>query len=72
LISQQSLWLARMLDRLELILRKPARRAEAFWKRASVAARAGVVAGAAIAAEGAAYVAYVAAREVSGAATCAL
>ena len=58
LVAQQSLWLARMLDRLELTLRKLLRKARSCWKRSSTAVRTALVAGTAICAAGAAYVGY--------------
>jgi len=58
LIAQRSLWLARILDRMEPALRKLARKAKRFWKGASLPIRAAVVASAGILAVGAAYVGY--------------
>jgi hypothetical protein len=58
LIAQQSLWLAKVLDRLELLLRKLARKFQSFWKRASTPIRSAVVAGATICAAGVGYLAY--------------
>jgi len=37
LLAQESLWLARRLDRLELVLRRLVRRVSASWKRATPA-----------------------------------
>jgi hypothetical protein len=58
LIAQQSLWLAKVLDRVELLLRKLARKGKSFWKKASTPIRSAVVAGATICACGAGYLAY--------------
>jgi len=58
LIARQSPWLAKRLDRLELVLRRLARRAAASWRRSSVAVRGALVTGAAIGAAGAGYVGY--------------
>lgn len=58
LIARQSLWLAKRLDRLELVLRKLARKARTLWKRSSTAARAAIVAGTTILTAGAGYAGY--------------
>lgn len=58
LIAQQFLFVARALDEVELVLRKLHRKALAFWKKASTAARAAIVGSAALVAAGAAYVAW--------------
>lgn len=59
LVAQQSLWLAKLLDEVELAARKSARLAERFWKAASVPVRALVVLLAACGSAAAAYAAYV-------------
>ena len=58
LIARQSLWLAKRLDRLELLLRRFARKARSVWRRSSVAVRGAVVTAAAIVAAGAGYAGY--------------
>lgn len=59
LLAQQFLWVARGLDRLELLLRKLHRRALAFWKKASNAVRAAILASAALIAAGASFAVYI-------------
>jgi hypothetical protein len=58
LIARQSLWLAKRLDRVELVLRRLARKAAAGWRRSSVAVRGAIVTAAAIGAAGAGYAGY--------------
>ena len=58
LIAQQFLFVARMFDALELLMRRLHRKALAFWKKASTAVRAAVVCSAALVAAGAAYIAW--------------
>ena len=58
LIARQSLWLAKRLDRLELLLRRFARKARSAWRRSSVAVRGAVVTAAVIVAAGAGYASY--------------
>ncbi len=58
LIARQSLWLAKRLDRLELVLRRLARKGKTGWRHASVAARVAIVAATAIVAAGAGYAGY--------------
>lgn len=58
LIAQQFLFVARAFDWLEVRLRELHRACLAFWKEASMALRAAIVASAAVIAAGAAYVAY--------------
>ena len=58
LIARQSLWLAKRLDRLELLLRRLARKARTGWRRSSIAVRGAVVTAAAIGAAGAGYAGY--------------
>lgn len=60
LIAQQFLFVARAFDQLELLLRKLHRAGLAFWKKASTAVRAAIVASAALVAAGATYLAYLA------------
>jgi hypothetical protein len=40
LIARQSLWMAKLLDEVELFLRKATRGARAFWRKASMPVRA--------------------------------
>jgi hypothetical protein len=47
-VAQQSLWLARILDRLELTHRKLLRKARSFWNRSSTGVRTALVAGTAL------------------------
>jgi hypothetical protein len=58
LVAQQFLFVARAFDWLEVLLRKLHRKGLAFWKKATTAVRAAIVASAAVIAAGAAYVAY--------------
>jgi hypothetical protein len=58
LLAQQSLWLAKLLDRLEPVLRRLARRGKAFWKKAAPPLKAALVSGAALVAAAAIYGAY--------------
>ena len=58
LIARQSLWLAKRLDRLELFLRRSARKARTGWRRSSLAARGAIVTAAAVCAAGAGYAGY--------------
>ena len=60
LVAQQSLWLAKLLDRLEPALRRLARRAKAFWKRAAPPLKAALVSGAVLVAAAAVYGGYLA------------
>ena len=59
LIARQSLWLAKRLDRLELVLRRAAQKARTGWRRSSAAVRAAIVAAAVLGAAGAGYAGYV-------------
>lgn len=59
LVARQSLWLAKRLDRLELVLRRLARKAGTGWRRSSAAVRVAIVAVAVIGAAGAGYAGYV-------------
>ena len=59
LVAQQSLWMAKLLDEIELFGRKVFRFGERFWKRASVPIRALVVFVAAAGSGAAGYAAYV-------------
>ncbi len=59
LIAQQFLFVARAFDRLELLLRKLQQGALAFWKKASTAVRAAILASATLVAAGASYVIYI-------------
>ncbi len=58
LLAQQSLWLARVLDQLEPVLRRFARRAKSSWKKAATPLKAAIVSGAALVAAAAIYGAY--------------
>jgi hypothetical protein len=58
LVARQSLSLARMLDRLELQLRRLARNLRRLWKGASTGARAAFLAGCLICAGGVGYLGY--------------
>src|SRR5262245_27920484 len=58
LLAQQSLWLAKLLDRLEPVLRRLARKGEAFWRKAAPPLKAALVSGAALVAAAAIYGAY--------------
>ena len=58
LIARQSLWLAKRLDRLELLLEGFARKARTGWRRSSVAVRGALVTAAAIVVAGAGYAGY--------------
>jgi len=58
LLAQQSRWLARLLDRLEPVLRRLARKGETYWKKAATPVKAAIVSGAALAAAAAIYGAY--------------
>jgi hypothetical protein len=58
LLAQQSLWLAKLLDRLEPVLRRLARKGKAFWKKAAPPLKAALVSGAALVAAAAIYGAY--------------
>ena len=58
LIAQQSLWLAKRLDRFELVMRREARKARSFWKKAAAPAKAAIVSGAVLVASAAVYGAY--------------
>jgi hypothetical protein len=58
LLAQQSLWLARLLDKSELISRKIARRAKDLWKKASIPVRVALVTSGLGLAAGAAWLAY--------------
>ncbi len=58
LIAQQSLWLARLLDRLEPVLLRLARSAKSLWKKAATPVKAVIVSGAALVAAAAIYGAY--------------
>lgn len=59
LLAQESRWLARRLDRMEVLLRRQARRARSFWKRATTLVRAAIASAAVLAGGIAAYAAYV-------------
>ena len=59
LVAQQSLWMARLLDKMEVAARKAARLAERSWKAASIPVRALAVLVAAAGSAAAAYAAYV-------------
>ena len=59
LLAQESLWIAKALDRMELALRKLHRSGRRFWKKASSASRAAIAACATLCVGGAAYLAYV-------------
>lgn len=59
LLAEQFLFVARASDRLELLLRKLHRGALAFWKKASAAVRAAILASAALVAAGASYAVYI-------------
>jgi hypothetical protein len=58
LIARQSLWLAKRLDRLELVLRRLARKARTGWRRSSVPVRGAIISAAAIVSAGAGYASY--------------
>jgi putative transmembrane protein PGPGW len=58
LLAQQSRWLAKRLDRLEILLRRLASRARSFWKRAATPLRAGIVAAGVLVCGAAAWAAY--------------
>jgi hypothetical protein len=60
LLAQQSLWLARLLDQLEPVLHRLAKKAQSFWKKAATPVRAAIVSGAALVAAAAVYGAYLA------------
>src|SRR5262245_35100528 len=58
LVAQQSLWLAKRLDRLEPVPRRYARKAKSFWKKAATPIKAAIVSGAVLGAAATLYVAY--------------
>ena len=58
LLAQQSLWLARLLDRLEPVLRRLASRGKSLWKKAATPVKAAIVSGAALVVAAAIYGAY--------------
>ena len=58
LLAQQSLWLARLLDRAEPILRRLVRKAVAAWKHAATPVKAAIVSVGGLGAAAAAYVGY--------------
>ena len=59
LVAQQSLWMAKLLDEIELVARRMARLAARFWKASSIPVRALVVLAAAAGSAAAAYAAFV-------------
>jgi hypothetical protein len=59
LLAQESLWLAKRLDRIELLLRRLYRRARSTWKLATPLVRSVIASGAAVATGLAIYGAYV-------------
>ncbi len=58
LLAQQSLWLAKLLDRLEPVLSRLARKGKSSWKKAATPVKAAIVSGAALVAAAAIYGAY--------------
>ena len=58
LLAQQSRWLAKRLDELELLLRRIARRGRSLWKRARTPIRVAVASGGVLAVGLAAWAAY--------------
>jgi putative transmembrane protein PGPGW len=58
LLAQQSLWLAKLMDRLEPVLRRLARKGESLWKKAATPLKAALVSGAALVVAAAIYGAY--------------
>jgi hypothetical protein len=58
LLAQQFLWVARKLDRLELVLRNLYARGLRFWKGSSTPVRASILGIGALCAAGAAYLGY--------------
>ncbi len=59
LLAEQFLFVAKAFDQLELFLSKLQRGVFAFWKRASAAVRAAILASAALVAAGASYAVYI-------------